>query len=415
MAKINPIAKEIPFYLTKQISEGAAAEPGAVNLSRGQAGFLPCQKIYDEAKRIISREDKTIFRYEKSAGAKDLRKSIASWYGRMFDLEVNPASIAVTVGGTGAISLTLQTFTKFGDQIVIPDPSYPFYTLSAAHSLDGRDITRLPLGFNKVSANNLRPLIKNNMQMLILTSPHNPTGFIYDKETLTGLVDLAEEKDFFIMYDENHFPEIYDKKKHLPVHLFDRKRKFSIMLGSLARLGLQGERIGWAVLPESPDITSTFIAQSPFTCTRAQRLARFVLDNYENLEFGREFQIYEEKRNWLIPRLNELEGFTCPMPEGTSYAFPNIRRFVEAHKKKLMEKVRLESKKRNISEEEIELSMRYNSILVYKYMLYHAGVGCVPGIAYGPNSDDYIRLTFSADKQELEEGFSRLKERLFAL
>lgn len=409
MPRINKGAETIPFYLTKKVSEMAAEEPGVVNLSRGQAGFLPSQRIYDEAKRIIDREDKGLFRYEKSAGAKDLRQSIADWYGRIFNLDVDPRYVAVTVGGTGAISMALQTFSNYGDQIVIPDPSYPFYMLSANHGLEGRDITRLNIGKEKVDCKKLENVLKKNMQMIVLTSPHNPTGIVYDAGTLKGIMELAKEKDFFVFYDENHFPEVYDGARHLPIQLFDEGRTHSIMLGSLARLAIQGERIGWAVLPQiSKDIASTYAAQSPFACTRAQKLAKFVLDNYETLEFKKNFEDYKEKRNMLIPEINKIDGFICSMPEGTSYAFPNIAKFAEKNFEKLEKIVTEESEKRNVSKENLQISLKHNSILVSKFLLYKAGIGVVPGIAYGPASDDYVRFTFSVSREEVEEAIKRL-------
>ena len=413
MPKINKNIDEIPFVLTKKVSEGTAEEPKAVNLSRGQAGFLPPSRIYEEAKIIINKDDKTLFRYEKSAGAKELREAIANWYGRQFNLDLNPRDVAVTVGGTGAIDLALRVLTSPGDQIVVPDPSYPFYIVASKHGLGDREVERVPIGIEKLTREKLELIVRKNTQLVMLTSPHNPTGVVYDEQTLKGIVDLAREKDFFVVYDENHFPEVYDGRKHLPIHLFDDGN--SIMLGSLSRLALQGDRIGWAVLPNSQkDLASKYTFLSPFTSTRSQKLATFVLNNYEELGFGEEFRRYEEKRNWFVPELNKLKGFECHTPEGTSYAFPNIRKFVDKNREMLGKTVLDESRKRELSEEEIDFSLRNNSALMYKFLLYYVGVGTVPGIAYGPHSDDYLRFTFSVEEKDLREATERMKTKLEA-
>lgn len=411
MPKINENVNKIPFYLTKKVSEGVAAEPDAINLSRGQAGFLPPLEIYEETKRLVNPKDKTFFRYEKSAGSMELRKAVSDWYKRCFNLDVKPEYIVITVGGTGGISLALQNLTNPGDQIIIPDPSYPFYMLSAKHALENRDIKRIAIGNGKVTRKNLEPLIEENTRLVVITSSHNPTGAVYDEETLKELIVLAEEKDFFILCDENHFPEIYDGKKHLPITLFDKKRKNTVLLGSLSRFALQGERIGWAILPEEPkSFAGKFIAHTPFASTSAQKLALFFFNNYEKLNFDRYFKDYEEKRNWFIPELNKIDGFECPMPEGTSYTFVNIKKFVDKHEERLKELVKKESEKRGLSKEDIELSFEYKSILVHKFLLYCTGVGCVPGIAYGPASDEYIRFTFSVDREDIEEAVKRMKK-----
>ncbi len=276
MPAINKNINKIPFYLTKKVSEGAAAEPSAINLSRGQAGFLPPLEIYEAAKKLIDPKDKTVFRYEKAAGSIDLRNAISKWYKKHFNLDIKPEYIVITVGGTGGISLALLTLTNPGDQIIIPDPSYPFYTLSAQYGLDNRDIKRVAIGNEKLTRKKLEPLIEKNTKVVIITSSHNPTGVVYDAETLKELVKLAEEKDFFILCDENHFPEIYDNKKHVPITRFDKERKYTVLLGSLSRFALQGERIGWAILPEEPEnFAENFAAHSPFASTTAQKLATY--------------------------------------------------------------------------------------------------------------------------------------------
>lgn len=413
MLKLNKNLSEIPFYLTKKVSEGVAAEPGAINLSRGQAGFLPPERIYEEAQNMITREDKGLFKYLPSAGDKGLRKSISEWYGRQFDLDVDPNRVAITVGGTGAIDLSFRVFTNPGDQIVIPDPSYPFYTVAAQHGLDDREITRLPIGVGKVTRENLEPYLKDNMQLIMLTSPHNPSGVMYDEETLSELLELAKKRDFWIVYDENHFPEAYDGRKHLPIHAVDKERTHSIMLGSVSRLAIQGERTGWAILPSSQEgLVANYVAASPFACTRSQKLVSFVLDDYEDLGFDKEMKEYEEKRNWLVPKIDSIPGFECNMPEGTSYIFPKIKEFVDENRDELTKTVIKESKKRGISDDEIRLTTQYNSVLAYKFLLYGVGVGSVPGVAYGPNSDDYLRFTFSAPRNELEEAVGRMEKHL---
>lgn len=408
MPQTNKLLDEIPFYLTKKVSECAAEEPGAVNLSRGQAGFLPPLAMYEEAARLVNPKDKTFFRYEKSAGSHELRRAMSGWYERIYGLNIAPEHIAITVGGTGAITLAFMMFTNPGDEIIIPDPSYPFYMVCAKYGLDGRVIKRLFIGENGVTKENLEPLIGPKTKLVVLTNPNNPNGFFYDEKALAEIVELARKKDFFIICDENHFPELYDRRKFIPLAAIDRKR--TIVLGSLSRYALQGERVGWAILPDEPKgLVSKFAAQSPYAATSAQKLGVFFFENYERLGFEKYFAEYEEKRNWLIPELNKIEGFSCNLPAGTSYAFPNIKKFADKNRDKLMNIVKKEMEKRSLPKDEIDLAMKHNSILVNKYLLYSVGVGTVPGIAYGPMSDDYIRFTFSVDKEELAKAAEKLK------
>ena len=358
---------------------------------------------------MIDPNDKTFFRYDKVAGNPDLRKSIAKWYEDQFGFETSYENIAITVGGTGGIKLGINALTNPGDQIIIPDPAYPFYTLFSKYDLSNRDVKHVSIGKGKMTRELLEPSLEENTNLVILTSPNNPNGVVYDEKTLKDLVELAEEKDFFILYDENHFPEMHDGNKHLPISLFDEQRKYTVMLGSLSRFALQGTRIGWAVLPETPeDFTSKFVATSPFATTPAQKLAKFFFDTYDDLDWQKNFDEYTKKRDFFVPALNKIDGFECAKPEGTAYAFPNIKEFYDKHKGRLEELVKIEMEKRNLPEEERASALEYKSILVQKFLLYNVGVGCVPGLAYGPSSDDFLRFTFAVSREDVEEAIVKL-------
>jgi aspartate aminotransferase len=411
MPSLNTAVQRIPSYLTKKISEETGLESGVVNLSRGQAGFQPPPVVFAEAARLMDPRDSALFKYEKIAGSEELRQTLSQWYQKCFSVRVDAGRIFVTDGGTGGISTALQVLTNPGDELIIPDPAYPQYVAYTEHILENRQTRRINLGIEKLTAEKLDRAISAKTKAVLLTSPNNPTGAVYDENDLKDLLSVAANRDIFIICDENHFPEVYDGRKHVPLTAFDKEGRYVVTIGSLSRLGLQGLRIGWAVIPAS--IGDLFArVQSLFNLSvnvPGQRLACFVLKNYDRLGYDHRFREYQQKRNFMIDRLKELEGFDCHLPQGCCYAFPNISEFCARHRTQIEEIVVQESRHRGRPESEIEFALQHDSVLVYKILLYRAKVGVLPGLVYGPASDGHIRLSFSIPMNEIEKAMTRLQ------
>lgn len=411
MPGINEKILKIPFQYTKKLTEEIKEDRSVINLGRGDAEFMTPQPIIDYLYRILCEKgiddiNEPVGKYTHYAptkGLKSLKQAICGKYQKESNLELNPENVLVTNAGMNAISLSLLAITNPGDEILIPSPCYVAYDPISNYILDGRIGKRINLDEKNqfmLKMNDLYRATTKNTKALILTSPLNPTGTVYDRKSLEEIMRYGVENDIFIIHDENHEKEMYDNNKHYAIALFDKNRENSVLLNSFSRLGMGGWRLGWMIAPKKVIETASLIHSfTNMTCnTAVQEAGAFALDNYDTLGFREEFENYQKKRDYIVNELNSIDGIKCPegLPQGTCYVFPNIRGFYEKH--------------RDMIANSLKEPTQSISVATYKFLINKAKVGCIPGLAYGDNTDDYLRFSFSAKKEAIEEGMKRIKE-----
>lgn len=433
MPSINEKILNIPIVYTKELTEGIKEDKTVVNLGRGDTEFQTPGPIIDYLSRILPDKGDNLedfnsppgkwTHYEKGKGSKRLREAIARKYKRESGLEIDPESVLITQAGMNAIFTSFLAVTKPGDEILIPDPSYIAYDPIANYILSERSGKRIRLREENdfiLTVEELDKVKTKRTKALILTSPLNPTGSLYNPDDLKKIMQWGIENDVFIIHDENHEKEIYENNRHYPVRLYDRKGEHSILLNSFSRLGMGGWRLGWMVAPERA-INAATLAHSyiNMTCnTFVQEAGAYTLDNYEKLGFAEIFKKYQEKRDLLVSALNGMPGFRCRSPKSTCYAFSNIRKFYDSRRDKILSlveetlnrKIRENPGKKTVYMRDLKLSRESVSFAVHKFLLFKARVGAIPGLAYGPDSDDYVRFSFSVKKEAVEEAIKRLKK-----
>lgn len=423
MPSINYKILDVPVVYTKELTEGIKDNKSVVNLARGDSEFQTPMPIIDYLCKILPDQGEGLddfntpvgkwTHYEKGKGSKRLRSAIARKYKRESGIEISEDCILVTQGGMNAIYTSFLAVMSQGDEILIPDPCYVAYDPIANFimpNVKGRRIKLEESNDFLLTLEQLDAARTERTKAVILTSPLNPTGSLYDRKTLGEIMEWGIRNDIFIIHDENHEKEIYDGHVHYPISIYDPQGEHSILLNSLSRLGMGGWRLGWIIAPKRV-IQAAAMAHSyiNMTCnTFVQEAGVFVLDNYESLGFDEIFREYAEKRNLLVGALNSMDGFRCRIPKSTCYAFPNIRAFYEKYSHRIKPVLENVLKKQSF-DGETELAGRSLSYAVYKYLLVEAGVGVIPGIAYGPGSDDYVRFSFSVKKDAVLEGIKRLR------
>ncbi|MDD5438830.1 MAG: aminotransferase class I/II-fold pyridoxal phosphate-dependent enzyme [Candidatus Omnitrophica bacterium] len=429
---INDAILDIPIVYTKELTESIKDEKTVVNLARGDSEFQTPKPVIDYLTGILpdpgsgpadfnSSVGKWTH-YEKGKGSKRLREAAARKYERESGLSVDPGCVLVTQGGMNAIFTAFITVTKPGDEILIPDPCYVAYDPISNYLLSGRRGKRIRLKEENnfiLTVDQLDKARTNKTKALILTSPLNPTGSLYDAASLKKITAWCIRHNIFMIHDENHEKEIYDGNKHYPAMLYDKGREHTILLNSFSRLGMGGWRLGWIVAPKrimkALELAHSYINM---TCnTFVQEAGVFTLDNYDTLGYDAIFMNYRKKRDLLVPALNALPGFRCLMPKATCYAFPNIRDFFNNNKRPILDtdtvmlkrRIRENPGRKDAYGRELKLCRESVSFAVHKFLLFKAGVGVIPGLAYGPGSDDYIRFSFSVKREAIEEAIQRLK------
>ena len=290
-----------------------AVENNAINLGQGFPDFDAPEFVKEAAIKAIRDGEN---QYSRSAGHPLLVQAIAD----TFEIPVHPMNeVTVTCGSTETISNAIVGLVNPGDEVIIIEPFYDSYLacLSMAGAIP--KIVTLHAPDFTLNENELRAAFTRNTKMIIVNSPHNPTGRVFTSSELSLIAELAIEHDVIVLSDE-----VYDKLvltgTHIPMATLPNMKNRTITLRSLGKVfSVTGWKIGWAVAPEkyttairSAHQFTTFCAATPLQVAAATALR--APDSYFD-EYTAE---YRERRNVLVNGLRSV-GFSVHSPEGTYF------------------------------------------------------------------------------------------------
>lgn len=361
-----------------------------VNFGVGEPDFDTPEHIKEAAIKAIK---DGFTKYTPVGGIDELKEAIVEKLERDNGLKYGKENILVSCGAKHSLYNIAQALFGPGDEVIIPAPywvSYPDQVLlndAVPVFLETKEENDFML-----SPELLKEKITPRTKALILNSPSNPTGFIYNEKTLREIAEIAVEKNFYIISDEIYEKLIYDGHIHISIASFGEEIKArTIVVNGLSKShSMTGWRIGYAAGPaEIIKVMTNIQSQSTSNPTSiAQKAAVAALKGPQDCveEMRKEF---ERRRTYLVERLNQIQGISCRLPNGAFYAFPNVSKILG---KKSGDKVISNS---------IELSI---------YLLEHAHVAVVPGSAFG--AEGYLRLSYATSLENIEKGVNRIKEAL---
>ncbi|MCO4754217.1 MAG: aminotransferase class I/II-fold pyridoxal phosphate-dependent enzyme [Bacteriovoracaceae bacterium] len=298
----------------------------AINLSQGFPDFDGPQWIIHLAKKSLEKGDKHINQYAPLEGIKSLRQIVSKNYKKFYDLDYNPnTEITITNGATEAIFSTILALVNPGDEVIIFEPFYDSYLASI--QLAGGIPVPVTLKTNdfKWNSNELREAFSSKTKLVILNTPHNPSGKIFDTLELEELSSLIKEFDTYLMSDEVYEFLLFDNNIHLPPATFKGLKERTVTISSVGKtFGLTGWKIGWTCAPESLSHAirmvhqfNTFCVNQPTQDAVASALEK--LDDY--LPGFRE--MYQKKRDLFIKGLKDC-GYNPIVPKGTYFVMVPI-------------------------------------------------------------------------------------------
>ncbi len=361
------------FSLAKEI-------PDAISLSIGEPDFTPPKHALDAGSEA-ARMGKT--QYAPTNGIPGLREAIAQKTYRDYNIRYDPNSeLLVTAGATEGIFLALMGLLNPGDEVLIPNPGFVLYEPSVR--LAGGIPVSFPLreenGF-KPSPDDVMSLITEKSRVIILNYPNNPTGAVLSYDELAALARIAVERDLVVISDEVYEKIVYDDVQHYCLAKFPEMRDRTLVVNSFSKTyAMTGLRVGYTCGPRELISIAWLVHQYSVVCvnTLAQYVALAALTGVQS--FVRDMVMQFDKRRRLVyNRLNEIKGFNCMLPKGAFYAFPNVKWFGKS------------------SEEFAE------------FLLKKAHVTTVPGSAFGNYGEGYIRLSYAASYEQLEEALNRIE------
>jgi aspartate/methionine/tyrosine aminotransferase len=303
-----------------------AAQHNAVNLAQGFPDFPAPQAIKQAAAEAIAAD---INQYAITWGAQPLRHAIASKYRRHYALELDPErELTVCCGATEGMIASLLAVTDPGDEIVIFEPHYENYGPDTLLCSAERRFVRLHPPDWRFDPEELRRAFSPRTKAIILNSPGNPLGQVFDRAQLEYIAGLCQEFDALAVTDEIYEHIIYDGEKHVPMMTIPGMRDRTIMVNSMSKTyAVTGWRVGWVAA--SPDLTEsirkvhdflTVGAAAPLQAAAAVALA--LPDSY----YAELFQDYQARRDLMLSML-ERAGFRCFRPRGAYYVMADISAF----------------------------------------------------------------------------------------
>ena len=322
-----------PFYvmeLAKAASAmAAAAQPGdrpMLYLNIGEPDFTAPPQVQQAAERAI-RDGRS--QYTPATGLPALREAISGWYATRFGLDIDPARIVVTAGASAALQLACLALIEAGDEVLMPDPSYPC-NRQFVQAAEGKAVL-LPSGPAErfqLSAAQVQAAWGPATRGVLLASPSNPTGTSIAREELERIARLVRERGGVTLVDEIYLGLSFDDAYgHSALGLPDGLGDEVISINSFSKyFNMTGWRLGWLVLPPALVPAVERLAQNLFICasTIAQHAALACFEPDTLAEYERRRAEFKARRDYFIPELNRL-GITVPvMPDGAFYAWADV-------------------------------------------------------------------------------------------
>lgn len=367
--RLNPTVTALQKSGIRAITQEARSIPGCMFLTIGEPdGVMPAHIKDAIADSLMA--DAT--HYPPNAGEDALRKSVAAYVsGR--HRPVSPEQVVITNGSTEAIACALLTVLTPGDEVIVPVPCFGLY--DTLIRLAGATMRPLPTQEDdfQIDPQKLAALVTPRTKAVLLASPNNPTGAVYNAASLRAIADLARARDVFVLLDS-----VYDELVYAPSmpHLMDDAQLADrlFLLQSFSKpYAMTGVRIGYAVCPPdiAPEVVKVHAALTVGTPTFIQRGCVDIFST----DLAPMRALYKARRDLVCARLDAM-GLPYRLPEGAFYVFPDIRRF-------------------GLSSDEFVHNLMYKQ----KLALIPSGCFFVEG---------FVRLSYCYSDAELEEGLARL-------
>lgn len=376
----NNLGTESAFEVLAKATALAAAGKDVINLGIGQPDFPTPPHIIDAAIQAMREGHHG---YTPADGILPLKEAVIEDMHKRRGVSVDPAQIVIVPGGKVTMATAIQMFGEPGADIHYPDPGFPIYRSMICFT--GANPVPINLYEDKgyaFSADELLAQLTPKSRLIIVNSPANPTGGVVPKSELDKLVaGLAEFPDVAILSDEIYARMVYDGAPYASLTAYPEIADRLILLDGWSKTyAMTGWRIGWGVWPASIATMATRFAINTHSCVNAptQWAAKAALEGPQDA-VDEMMSAFASRRQLVMQWIERLPGMSCPMPGGAFYAFPNITQ------------TGLGSR---------ELQDR---------LLEEVGVAAISGTSFGINGEGYIRFSYAASAEKIEEAMTRVE------
>ena len=381
--RMNRIGVETAFEVLVRARALEAQGRDIIHLEIGEPDFDTPRHIVEAGKQAL---DQGWTHYGPTQGLPELREAIASYICRTRGIRVGAEHVCVVPGGKPIIFFPLMALVEPGDEVIYPNPGFPIYE-SMINFLGAKPVP-IPLvedrGFS-FDLNVLKDSLTPKTKMLILNSPHNPTGGVIPAADVRAIADMVRDRDLIVLSDEI-YTRIYFDEEPLSISTLPGMLEKTIILDGFSKTyAMTGWRMGYGVMPTwlVDPVNKLMVNSNSCTASFTQRAGIAALNGPQD-DVVKMVEEFRRRRDAFCAAMNTLPGFRCPIPGGAFYAFPNIQG------------TGLKSK---------ELA---------DALLQKAGVACLSGTAFGAYGDGYLRFSIANSYEKLMDAVERIRKFLTA-
>lgn len=376
IARRMSLIKESPtLAISAKAKELQKQGKPVIDFGAGQLDFEIPDEIRDGINQALN--TKGIGKYTAVAGMPELRQALCKMFQDDYNISYTPQHVMVTTGGKQAINNLMQAIINKGDEVIIPTPYWVSYP-EMVNFAEGKPVFAATDDSYHIKADLIKEKVTKNTKLIIINSPSNPSGAVIEDKELKKIADIALENDLYVMSDEVYSKLLYEKKHTSIASLGDEIKARTFVTSAFSKtFAIPGWRLGYLAGPVEV-INACTVMQSQSTSNTSSLIQAGILNMMDKKhDFLKDWMIeLRKRRDFVIKRLNEIEGVHCPEIDGAFYAFPKIP---------------------------FKDDFKFSNDL-----LNEAFVAVVPGQAFG--SPQHIRISFACEQGKIETGLDRIEE-----
>ncbi|HLT59493.1 MAG TPA: pyridoxal phosphate-dependent aminotransferase [Limnochordales bacterium] len=386
-ARMGQLGTETAFAVLAEVQRLEAAGRSVINFAIGEPDFATPDHIKQAGIEALLRNET---HYSPSAGIWPLRRAIARHVAETRGIDVEPQEVVVTPGAKPIIFYSILALIEPGDEVIYPNPGFPIYE-SVIRFAGARPVPA-PLseanGF-RLDVQALTGLITDRTRMVIINSPHNPTGSVLTRDDLEALAKLARRHDLWVLADEIYSRIVFDGPAPSIAALPGMRERTIILDGFSKIYAMTGWRLGYGVMPAflAEAVARLVTNNESCTATFTQYAGLAALEGPQDATRAMVAE-FRARRDMIVQGLNDIPGIRCRVPGGAFYVFPNVTDVCQ------------------------RLGLR-DSRALQERLLAEAGVAVLARSAFGApapgETQQYIRLSYATSRDNIAEGLRRLR------
>lgn len=320
--------------------------------------------------------------YGPSAGLPELRQTIADYVSRTRNVKVSSEEVVVVPGGKPIIFFTILALIDEGDEVIYPNPGFPIYE-SMIHYVGGRAVPihlREERDFS-LDVAELASLITDRTRLIILNSPHNPTGGVMERRDVEQVAKIVGDRNILILSDEIYSRLLFEGQ-HFSIMSVPGMQERTILLDGFSKTyAMTGWRMGYGVMRADLAAQITRLMTNSNSCTASfTQMAGIEALRGDQTSVDQMCSEFKRRRDVFVAGLNKIKGFSCRMPKGAFYVFPNITK------------------------------TGWKSKPLADALLEQAGVAALSGTAFGDFGEGYLRFSVANSLENLQQALGRIDE-----